>query len=723
MALAANQSRLTELTNQIETDQNTLVEIACGKSFDELKELQQEQQLRLTDFQQLFDLAGINARLTHKKGLFNWFGRQKTEEPPDVSELQARVDALKLELSQDENITRTLDQAIANEMLLKKMSAFRSKLVEGKPCYLCGSSLHPYVQKPPVLTDSKKALADQRGKTLVMKATLEVAEKNLAAAQKRNSQLTAKQKFLQEKRSEWQGLANRLNIAREGLEINNLPQQKKLLSEEASEFEKIKNLVNEHAQLQRNIAKAKDEIETKKTESAKLSTTVQQLEAAWNNRSPEMVEAEQKYAQSQATAKALIERLEQQLGKLGEKLPGKGKENALFDRLNSRRQDYQIRELRQTGLREEIGSLQVQLQAAQANSTRYQQQLTENLQALRLEELVYLHLSVREKQAQTIIQEQLLAEQEQTQKVMRRVVSEKIAEKGFVDIEQLQELLRLADREAEIVQIIEKLTGQLTALDNEILNVEAQLKLETGELDGNFSKDDLLAMQNQLAKKIEITEQEIRTLQNKVDKQYQYRQKYQTLENELLELRKQLAESDAEISQINDGQGGLRRKVQQLLTDKLLAQTNRILEKISGRYYVRSASSEHGLALEIEDTKQKNVHRLPKTLSGGESFVVSLALSLALTENANNGKAIESLFLLKPVSTLHIEVTEVPASLIHDKALKDSKLAIRCPDLIPNTFEVLRRWRTSAVCSGYFIPVGMAGMPNSLSTQVASGPK
>jgi exonuclease SbcC len=81
------------------------------------------------------------------------------------------------------------------------------------------------------------------------------------------------------------------------------------------------------------------------------------------------------------------------------------------------------------------------------------------------------------------------------------------------------------------------------------------------------------------------------------------------------------------------------------MVDKLLSQTNQILEKLSGRYYVRSTDSELGLALEIEDTKQKNLRRLPQTLSGGESFVVSLALALGLAEIANNGKAIDSLFL------------------------------------------------------------------------------
>ena len=59
--------------------------------------------------------------------------------------------------------------------------------------------------------------------------------------------------------------------------------------------------------------------------------------------------------------------------------------------------------------------------------------------------------------------------------------------------------------------------------------------------------------------------------------------------------------------------------------------------------------------MEIEDTKQHNVRRLPKTLSGGESFIVSLALALALAEMANNGHAVDSLFLDEGFGNLDAE--------------------------------------------------------------------
>jgi exonuclease SbcC len=102
----------------------------------------------------------------------------------------------------------------------------------------------------------------------------------------------------------------------------------------------------------------------------------------------------------------------------------------------------------------------------------------------------------------------------------------------------------------------------------------------------------------------------------------------------------------AEVAFLTEESGmAIRRRVQGQIAEQLLSQTNAILEKISGRYYLRQAPCEQGLALEVEDTYQANVRRLPKTLSGGESFIVSLALALGLSELASNGRSVDSLFL------------------------------------------------------------------------------
>jgi len=92
------------------------------------------------------------------------------------------------------------------------------------------------------------------------------------------------------------------------------------------------------------------------------------------------------------------------------------------------------------------------------------------------------------------------------------------------------------------------------------------------------------------------------------------------------------------------GETDIKKRVQELMLDRLLEHSNPRLEELSGRYYLR-CRKKHGLALEIEDLFHQRVRRPINTLSGGESFVVSLAMALGLSDIASNGRKIESLFI------------------------------------------------------------------------------
>jgi len=65
------------------------------------------------------------------------------------------------------------------------------------------------------------------------------------------------------------------------------------------------------------------------------------------------------------------------------------------------------------------------------------------------------------------------------------------------------------------------------------------------------------------------------------------------------------------------------------------------------------------LELEIVDTWQGDVARDTRTLSGGESFLVSLALALALSDLVSHKTSIDSLFLDEGFGTLDGETLEL----------------------------------------------------------------
>ena len=74
-----------------------------------------------------------------------------------------------------------------------------------------------------------------------------------------------------------------------------------------------------------------------------------------------------------------------------------------------------------------------------------------------------------------------------------------------------------------------------------------------------------------------------------------------------------------------------RRFAQGLTLDNLVQLANQQLDKLHGRYQLIRKENE-GLGLSVLDTWQGDVVRDTKTLSGGESFLVSLALALALSD-------------------------------------------------------------------------------------------
>lgn len=101
-----------------------------------------------------------------------------------------------------------------------------------------------------------------------------------------------------------------------------------------------------------------------------------------------------------------------------------------------------------------------------------------------------------------------------------------------------------------------------------------------------------------------------------------------------------------------------RTFAQGLTLDNLLVLANRQLTRLQGRYQLTRKSGED-LALVIVDTWQGDVERDTRTLSGGESFLVSLALALALSDLVSHKTSIDSLFLDEGFGTLDAQTLDV----------------------------------------------------------------
>ena len=110
---------------------------------------------------------------------------------------------------------------------------------------------------------------------------------------------------------------------------------------------------------------------------------------------------------------------------------------------------------------------------------------------------------------------------------------------------------------------------------------------------------------------------------------------------------------------IGSADGAKFRKFAQGLTlAHLVYLANHQLERLHARYQLQCQQSE-ALTIEVLDTWQADSVRDTKTLSGGESFLVSLALALALSDLVSAKTSIDSLFLDEGFGTLDYDTLEI----------------------------------------------------------------
>ena len=115
---------------------------------------------------------------------------------------------------------------------------------------------------------------------------------------------------------------------------------------------------------------------------------------------------------------------------------------------------------------------------------------------------------------------------------------------------------------------------------------------------------------------------------------------------------------------IGSADGKKYRNFAQGLTFELMVNhANRQLEKMTDRYLLMRDKAEP-LKLNVMDNYQAGEERSTKNLSGGESFIISLALALGLSKMASRKVRVDSLFLDEGFGTLDEEALDTALAVL-----------------------------------------------------------
>jgi exonuclease SbcC len=669
--LDAEQERLLEAQRLEGEQQQQLAALLAGRSEAALRER----------WQLLYRHSGLLAQLEQLAASRQQLIEQQKQLDGTLSELRARhaakereVGALRTRYKDLQQQVRDQEKLLEQEQRIQALETYRAQLQEGEACPLCGSHEHPAIAAYQALDVSatqhsllaKKAELD----TLTSSGQGLASELATLASQleQHQQQLQRNQQDLVQQGERWQQLSEQLgtpladavalaeHAGRQAAELDaiqsSLEQLDRLKAAHDSARTARQQLDQACAAMQQQLALANQQLQHQQAQWAEIATRLEQLQRQRGERDSALGEelAAFGYGLPADGAAWLHEREAewqgwQQAQQQRQQLEGEQRE--LDHALSVARELHDSWQQRWSALQQAeppalaavaeplVALQQCEAQLGEAQSRQQQLHGTQQTQAERL--------------TQDKHQLQARAEQWTAALSASPFGDEAAFLAALLDDQQRSALLQLRERLHKTLAEAQTLK---TAADNQLAALQAD---PASELSREQLEERLQALSAQL-KALSQRQGEIRAQLQGDDA------RRQNLQSLFAEIKAKQGEYDLWQqlnSLIGSADGAKYRKFAQGLTlDHLIYLANQQLQRLHGRYQLARRSGGE-LELLVIDTWQADVARDTKTLSGGESFLVSLALALALSDLVSHKTSIDSLFLDEGFGTLDGETLEV----------------------------------------------------------------
>lgn len=634
--IAKQKQVLHEATQAAEQDWETERNKTAGQNIEELQSHKSAAEKKLQDVQQAIKVvAHLDTATTEK---------QKNEERILVlgkrnEEIDEALGKLTIEALEKETLTLRNAYTL---MVSEKWEIHRANLTEGKPCPLCGSTTHPYHTDNRQFEEATTELSQLlKAKENLLKLQ-QKEEKDLSGERKQNDGEVQTLQKQQEKLSgeiatyekDWKALiAQYPKIPKAEAELKSLlpiyENKAKDASSKLSLFNKIQKEIERLTQLKDKAVKDEAAYESK-------ASTIQN-KAQENTSTCATKLAEQKVLTSNLISQQ------------------KSKEEAYRKALqawNSTKKEMEEwqEKYKQILNGEEPDAAEQRLTAAKDEATKAADNQNENINKLKAE------LANSKGSHQTMLsQNKTMKENLQTKEKeldfwieeYNKQLEEKSIEPPFIDRNTIREMLHSAEdwnairREKDEK---EKAVASTTALYQSAEKAHQQhLEHQPAQ-----SRDALLAIQQEYqerSQRNELIAAKAR-MQNHQEALKQLGDKA-----EALQLVTQEKDDWTAITDAIGADGKTLRKIAQCYTlSFLITHANQEIRKFNSRYELQQVK--HSLGIRVIDHDRADDIRDTTSLSGGETFIVSLGLALGLSALSSRNISFENLFIDEGFGTL-----------------------------------------------------------------------
>ncbi len=708
-SIKATKEKIKSANTDIKTQQTALNQqkerLAAALDGVDPKSLQDERD-QLTQ-----KVAGVNAMLEQQSEA-ETLKRSITEKQTAIALLQKNVHQQEQSLGQatksaesQEEICSALEIAVEQARLIADLTDHRANLKDGEACPLCGSLEHPAIDGEATsslasvqakFTAAREKLTELKSSRQAQSESLSVAKATLKNNQK---EIENEQDRLVKIESTLAERASQLGLVED--DAKKLAVTKSMLE---TQLDKLKRRMKQTGDLQESVQASEQAVQNSVNGLDLLSQSLKSSNAVLNDLHVRQDDATKRLDDANIDVQSQTDRLNETLNPFELLAPGVESVKAFQESLDRRSELFQTRN-------QELATLESQLAESKQlvkDLTREKKEIENELDRFKswtneeplrsvslpeaadtrkkstwstAAELVEKAVSLRSAWQQAISREQDrkdgVAKAKKAFQSASIVLLDKIVQGGFENIEQLETTL-LADEVASKItddleqhkQKLNKMLGQLEQLETTIATLQKQ---------SAPTKNDLAKLESERAQADDeagVKHKELASIESVLDADVKQRQMQEQAQKDLLEQRQQLATWQRlnEIMGSSDGKK-FRTFAQGISLDLVIRHANQHLTELSKRYRLRRRAAD-SLGLEICDLHQANVLRPMESLSGGESFVVSLALALGLSDLAGQSVRIDSLFIDEGFGTLDPETLDMAVAALERLQARNKTIGV-----------------------------------------------
>ncbi|WP_151830552.1 AAA family ATPase [Acinetobacter junii] len=673
---------------QLKQDQNTFNSLITQFGTTQQIEQRIEQQSKLKETQQirLNQLDAIQQKLQHYFELKNEVLTQQNKFETVQKQAQ-QLEQRSRETEKDYQAAKTerekLQQVLQQQRLLhaENIEHLRAELKHGEACLVCGSTEHPYRDDESQISKALYALQQQQELQAIQQE-----QQLFQLWQKAQQQFTQSHTEQNQLQQQLQQLNEKVKahdqVLQQQVSQTNIQLDFSLTEHDITT--KMQSLVLETSQTQQQLEKELLQLNQANKDQHVLNQNIQNIlhqlqtiehlqqqiqhimdclnaddKMAWSKHdvsiSQHILQALQQRSQQLEHAESLIkqkEQINQQLNVLKTNLTGLTTQQT---ECAQQLKDIEIKGKQNTDAANQLiitmtGSAEIKANEWLQQHDQQRQQLQNQYQQVKQSfEQARQHF-----EQQKNVLEQLQSQQQQNHDALelcKTEITNWLAQHQNFAEDQLSELLAFSStQEQQIRSTIQQADRALSEANSALKTMQEQLNVHLLS-EPNIQVEQLTELMNANQNILQQTTDQRDQLKLQLEVHQQNLAKQKKFADQIQQIQQQEHRWNKISSLIGDSKGkDFRDLAQQYNLDILLEYANQQLAMLSQRYTLKRLNN--SLSLAIIDHDMDGETRSVASLSGGESFLTALAISLAIANMASGSMKIESLFIDEGFGTL-----------------------------------------------------------------------